>query len=273
LWTDSRYYLQAEAELQGTTVELMRESDIDCPTITEWLCGEDAAMKLKGKGKVAVNPEMYSVNGYRALKAELEEGGLELISIDLISPLWTDNRPAIPTSLLYEYSEHYAGESVESKLQRVRQALQEKQCQALVVSALDEIGWLLNIRGKDVDYTPCLISYVVVEMDTCTLFVAPSKLDDAAKEYLHRINVNVQDYNQVFAYLQHLSVDSIMYDGGKVNEALYEAINAGVKKVNVSPSPVLKMQSIKNQTELNGERIAMRKDAVALTRFFYWLEN
>ena len=270
LWTDSRYYLQAQAELQGTTVELMRESDVDCPTIPEWLC------KAKGErqeARVAVNPEMYSVNGYRALKAELEEGGLELVSIDLISPLWTENRPAIPTSLLYEYSEQYAGESVESKLQRVRQALQEKHCQALVVSALDEIGWLLNIRGKDVDYTPCLISYVVVEMDKCTLFVAPSKLDDAAKEYLQRIHVGVQDYTQVFAYLQQLSVDSIMYDGGKVNEALYEAINADVKKVNVSPSPVLKMQSIKNEVELNGERIAMRKDAVALTRFFYWLEN
>ena len=270
LWTDSRYYLQAEAELQGTTVELMRESDIDCPTIPEWLC------KAKGErreARVAVNPEMYSVNGYRALKAELEEGGLELVSIDLISPLWTENRPAIPTSLLYEYGEQYAGESVESKLQRVRQALKEKHCEALVVSALDEIGWLLNIRGKDVDYTPCLISYVVVEIDKCTLFVAPSKLDDVAKEYLSRINVCVQDYTQVFEYLRELSVGSVMYDGGKVNEALYEAINSQAKKVNVSPSPVLKMQSVKNETELAGERIAMRKDAVALTRFFYWLEK
>lgn len=272
LWTDSRYYLQAEAELQGTTVELMRESDVDCPSITEWLC-TGICNRISGNGKVAVNPEMYSVNGYRALKAELEEGGLELVSIDLISPLWTENRPAIPTSLLYEYSEQYAGESVDSKLQRVRQALQDKHCQALVVSALDEIGWLLNIRGKDVDYTPCLISYVVVEMEKCTLFVDPSKLDDAAREYLNRINVYVQDYTQVFEYLQHLSVDGIMYDGGKVNEALYEAINIDVKKVNVSPSPVLKMQSIKNETELSGERIAMRKDAVALTRFFYWLEK
>ena len=100
LWTDSRYYLQAEAELQGTTVELMRESDIDCPSIPNWLC------KAKGErreARVAVNPEMYSVNGYRELKATLEEGGLELVSMDLISPLWTEGRPAIPTSLLYEY--------------------------------------------------------------------------------------------------------------------------------------------------------------------------
>ncbi len=267
LWTDSRYYLQAEAELQDTTVELMRESDIDCPTIPEWLC-------KNAQGAVAVNPEMYSVNGYRDLKATLEEGGLSLVSIDLISPLWTENRPAIPTSLLYEYEEKYAGESVECKLVRVRQALQERHCQALVISALDEIGWLLNIRGKDVDYTPCLISYVVVEMDKCTIFVAPNKLDAAAHTYLNRVGINVCDYEQVFTYLQTLQAEGIMYDGGKVNEALYEAINPAIaRRVNMSPSPVLKMQSVKNATELAGERIAMRKDAVALTRFFYWLEN
>ena len=270
LWTDSRYYLQAEAELHGTTVELMRESDIDCPSIPEWLC------KAKGErreAKVAVNPEMYSVNGYRGLQSELQEGGLKLVSIDLISPLWTENRPAIPTSLLYEYDEKFAGESVSSKLQRVRQVLQEKHCQALVISALDEIAWLLNIRGKDVDYTPCLISYVVVEMNKCTLFVASSKLDDAARTYLNHIGVDTREYDKVFDHLQNIDAQSIMYDGGKVNEALYESINPIANKVNVSPSPVLKMQSVKNDVELAGERIAMRKDAVALTRFFYWLET
>ena len=272
LWTESRYYLQAEAELQGTTVELMRESDIDCPTIAEWLC-TTIGNRASEIGKVAVNPEMYSVNAYRDLRATLGEGGLELISIDLISPLWTEGRPAIPTSLLYEYEERYAGESVSSKLTRVRQAMQERRCDALVVSALDEIGWLLNIRGKDVDFTPCLISYVVVEMERCTIFVAPSKLHDAARAYLQRIDICTQDYDQVFDYLKDINASAIMYDGGKVNEALYEAINPAANKVNVSPSPVLKMQSVKNEVELQGERIAMRKDAVALTRFFYWLET
>ena len=272
LWTDSRYYLQAEAELKGTTVELMRESDIDCPSIPQWLCKQLAVNSLQ-LAQVAVNPEMYSVNGYRALKAELAEGGIELVSMDLISPLWTENRPAIPTSLLYEYEEKYAGESVKSKLERVRQALKEKHCEALVVSALDEIGWLLNIRGKDVDYTPCLISYVVVEMEKCTIFVAANKLDDAAHAYLNRIGVGVCEYDQVFDYLKDIPVSSVMYDGGKVNEALFEAINPAANKVNVSPSPVLKMQSVKNTVELAGERLAMRKDAVALTKFFYWLDN
>ena len=272
LWTDSRYYLQAESELQGTTVELMRESDIDCPTIPEWLCKQFTVDSLQ-LTQVAVNPEMYSVNGYRELKATLEEGGLSLVSMDLISPLWTEGRPAIPTSLLYEYEEKYTGESVESKLTRVRKVLEERHCQALVISALDEIGWLLNIRGKDVDYTPCLISYVVVEMDKCTIFVAPNKLDDAARAYLQRINVGVQDYDQVFDYLKAINASAVMYDGNKVNEALFESINSQLSTVNCSPSPVLKMMSMKNNTELAGERIAMRKDAVALTRFFYWLEK
>ena len=273
LWTDSRYYLQAEAELQGTTVELMRESDIDCPSIPEWLVATQEQGTKNQDTKVAVNPEMYSVNGYRELKATLEEGGLELVSIDLISPLWTEGRPAIPTSLLYEYEEQYTGESVASKLARVRQALSEKHCDALVVSALDEIGWLLNIRGKDVDYTPCLISYVVVEMDKCTIFVAPNKLDDAARAYLQRIDVCVQDYEQVFDYLKAINASAVMYDGNKVNEALFESINSQLSTVNCSPSPVLKMQSVKNETELQGERIAMHKDAVSLTRFLSWLEN
>ena len=272
LWTDSRYYLQAEAELKGTTVELMRESDIDCPSIPQWLRKQLTVNSLQ-LAQVAVNPEMYSVNGYRALKAELAEGGIELVSMDLISPLWTENRPAIPTSLLYEYEEKYAGESVKSKLERVRQALKEKHCEALVVSALDEIGWLLNIRGKDVDYTPCLISYVVVEMEKCTIFVAANKLDDAAHAYLTKIGVGVGEYDQVFDYLKDIPVSSVMYDGGKVNEALFEAINPAANKVNVSPSPILKMQSVKNAVELAGERLAMRKDAVALTKFFYWLDN
>ena len=175
--------------------------------------------------------------------------------------------------MLYEYEEKYAGESVASKLNRVRKVLQERHCQALVVSALDEIGWLLNIRGKDVDYTPCLISYVVVEMDQCTIFVSSSKLDDAARAYLNRIGVCAREYEQVFEYLQQLQAECVMYDGGRVNEALFEAINPAAKTLNVSPSPVLKMQSVKNATELAGERIAMRKDAVALTRFFHWVEN
>ena len=180
LWTDSRYYLQAEAELQGTTVELMRESDVDCPSIPAWL------QALGDGAKVGVNPEMYSVNGYKKLREELEDGGIALVSVDLIRPIWTENRPEIPMFPLYIYDDQFAGESVPDKLKRVREALAEKRCDAAVVAELDEIGWLLNIRGKDVDYTPCVISYVVVESDKCTLFIDQRKVSATSAAELQK---------------------------------------------------------------------------------------
>ena len=268
LWTDSRYYLQAEAELQGSTFVLMRESDVDCPSIPKWLCDN------LSEGRVGVNAEMYSVNSYDKLRKELEDGGLLLHSADLIAPLWTEGRPAIPDSILYEYEEKYAGESVAAKLERVREAMAERRADALIIAELDEIGWLLNIRGKDVDYTPCLISYVVVEKERCTIFVAPEKLDDKARAYLSRIGVETQDYTAIYDYLRCIHATCVMFDGARVNQALYEAVNPAVKrKVNATPSPVQVMMSVKNEVEIAGERRAMLTDAVALTRFFIWLEK
>ena len=273
LWTDSRYYLQAEAELKGTTVELMRESDVDCPSITVWLCNNLQSDNVQGK-KVGVNPEMYSVNGFKKLREDLEDGGIGLKSIDLIRPIWTENRPDIPMFPLYIYDDKYAGESVESKLLRLREALAEKRCNAAVVAELDEIGWLLNIRGKDVDYTPCVISYVVVEATKCTLFIDQRKVSATSAAQLQKKGITLAGYEDVFPYLNKLQANGVLFDGNRVNEALYEAINPAIsRKVNASPSPLQVMMSIKNEVELNGEREAMKVDAVALTRFFMWLEK
>ena len=273
LWTDSRYYLQAEAELKGTTVELMRESDVDCPSITVWLCNNLQSDNVQGT-KVGVNPEMYSVNGFKKLREELEDGGIGLKSIDLIRPIWTENRPDIPMFPLYIYDDKYAGESVESKLLRLREALAEKRCDAAVVAELDEIGWLLNIRGKDVDYTPCVISYVVVEATKCTLFIDQRKVSATSAAQLQKKGITLAGYEDVFLYLNKLQANGVLFDGNRVNEALYEAINPAIsRKVNASPSPLQVMMSIKNEVELNGEREAMKVDAVALTRFFMWLEK
>ena len=259
LWTDSRYYLQAGIELKDSTIELMRESDIDCPKITEWLADNV-------QGKVGVNPEMFSVNDF----AEWSET-IELHSIDLIKPLWTEGRPAIPQDKLYSYSEDFAGESVESKLARMREQLAKKKADAMIISALDEIAWLLNIRGNDVEYNPVVISYVVLEADKCTLFVDANKIDSPAQNYLDFNNIDIKPYEAVFEYIKSLS-GTVLYDGARVNEALYEAIPAACKKINTK-SPILIDKAKKNAIEIEGERIAMRQDAVALTRFFKWLEE
>ena len=259
LWTDSRYYLQAGIELKDSTIELMRESDIDCPSVIDWL-SENI------QGVVGVNPEMFSVNDF----ADWKEKAV-LRSIDLIKPIWTEGRPAIPQDKLYPYSADFAGETVESKLARMREQLAKKKADALIVSALDEIAWLLNIRGNDVEYNPVVISYVVLEADKCTLFVDANKIDSPAQNYLDFNNIDVKPYEAVFSYISSLS-GTILYDGARVNEALYEAIPEGCKKINAK-SVILIDKAKKNAVELEGERIAMRQDAVALTRFFMWLEE
>ncbi len=264
LWTDSRYYLQAGIELDGSGIALMRESDIDCPSVIDWLADHV-------QGTVGVNPEMFCVNDYKewSEKAELK-------SIDLIKPLWTEGRPAIPQDTFYPYSADFAGESVESKLARMRALISgkwkaESRKFTLIVSALDEIAWLLNIRGNDVEYNPVVISYVVLEADKCTLFVDPNKIDTMTQNYLDFNSISVQPYEAVFGYIAGLQ-GTILYDGARVNEALYEAIPEGCKKINTK-SPILMDKAKKNVIELEGERIAMRQDAVALTRFFKWLEE
>lgn len=264
LWTDSRYYLQAEAELAGSTIELMRESDVDCPTIAEWLIAHV-------QGTVGVNPEMYSINGYRDLRDELAEGGLGLKSVDLIRPLWVEGRPDIPMNRLLPYDVQFAGLSVADKIGLVREELREKRADALVIAELDEIGWLLNVRGTDVDFTPCVIAYCVVEMEHCTLFIDARKLDATAQTYLAAQHIDVQAYESVFDYLKNIQANTVLFDGNRVNEALYEAVSVGRKVV--TPSPVQVMMSVKNEVEIAGEREAHLVDGVALVRFMKWLET
>lgn len=263
LWTDSRYYLQAGIELKDSTIELMRESDIDCPKIVDWLA------ENVNRQWVGVNPEMFSVNDFADWSEQIN-----LKSIDLIKPLWTEDRPAIPADQLYPYSADFAGETVESKLARMREIVNRKSSDrqwALVTSALDEIAWLLNIRGNDVEYNPVVISYVVLEADKCTLFVNAEKIDSPAQNYLDFNNIDVLPYESVLDYIRCLK-GTVLFDGARVNEALFEAIPEGCKRINTK-SPILIDKAHKNAVELEGERIAMRQDAVALTRFFKWLEE
>ena len=321
LFTDSRYYLQAETELKGSGITLMRASDVDCPSVNDFLidrcagrsgdsdtplsqkdrCAErplllkdrfaerplllkDRCAERPLRCKIGVNPEMWSINQFKEMK-EATGDRLQVVSIDLIRPLWTEGRPAIPQHPFYEYEEQYAGESVASKLQRVREAIQAKGANAIVISELDEIGWLLNIRGKDVDYTPCVIAYVVVDMKNCTLFIDPTKVTPQGRAYMQRIGVEMRGYTEVFDFLKDrcaerplslkdrpYGTERFLMDGNRVNERLYEAVGAD-KAVVVTPSPVQVMMSVKNDTEIAGEKEAHLVDGVALVRFLKWMND
>ncbi len=280
LWTDSRYYLQAGIELKDSGIELMRESDVDCPSITEWIKGEfsrqmSEVSRQPSEVVVGVNPEMWSVDAFAELRKELSAFSVK--SIDLIKPIWTEGRPAIPQDKLYPYAAEYAGETVESKLERMREILSRQmsafsgQPYAMIISALDEIAWLLNIRGNDVEYNPVVISYCVLEGDKCTLFVDENKVDTPARNYLEFNNIDIRPYEAIFEYIHGLE-GIVFYDGARVNEALFEAIRNQQSAISLK-SPILIDKAKKNAVELEGERKAMRQDGAALTRFFKWLEE
>ena len=267
LWTDSRYFLQGAEQLKGTGIELMKQGLPETLEIIPWLSDE-----LKAGDKVGVNPQMFSVNAYAAMKAELMMVGIELVSVDLLAEVWTE-RPALPLNPFFVFDTKYSGKSTTDKLASLRAELKKIRANVFVMSALDDIAWLFNIRGNDVDYNPVVIAYALVEEDKTTLFIAPEKLTAETKLYLEKEGVSVAAYTGIYDALKCISTEkAVLIDGAKLNQSLFEAIPAGCAKRNTM-SPVFKLKSIKNEVEMTGVRRAMVKDGVALTKFFKWLEE
>ncbi|HET7732725.1 MAG TPA: aminopeptidase P family protein [Paludibacter sp.] len=267
LWTDSRYFLQAADQLAGTGIELMKQGLPETLDIIPWLVSE-----LKSGEKVGVNAQMFSVNGYAAMKAELQLSGIELVSIDLPGQVWTD-RPSLPLNPFFVFDIKYTGKSAADKLADLRAEMKKARANVFVMSALDDIAWLFNIRGNDVDYNPVTIAYALVEEDKATLFIAPEKVTGATKQYLTKEGVSVAGYLEIYTALKDIVTSTaVLVDGAKLNQSLFEAIPSGCAIRN-SMSPVFKLKSIKNEVEMAGYRRAMVKDGVALTRFFKWLEE
>ena len=267
LWTDSRYFLQAEAQLKGSGIDLMKEGLAETPSIADWIMSE-----LTTDEAVGVNPEMFSAKAYEALKGKFAEANLRLVSTDLIRPLWND-RPQLPTQPLYVLEEQYAGQSVADKLEAVRQEMAKHNADVYVLSSLDEIAWLFNIRGTDVDYNPLVIAYAMVEKNKVTLFIAPGKLTAFSMKYVVENKICVADYEHVVPALHAIENHAtVMYDGSRLNQALFEAFPTNCKKVDC-PSVVMRLKSVKNPVELAGTRRAMLQDGKALVRFFKWLEE
>ncbi|MEI8273806.1 MAG: aminopeptidase P family protein, partial [Paludibacter sp.] len=267
LWTDSRYFLQGTEQLTGTGIELMKQGLPETLEIIPWLSDE-----LKAGDKVGVNPQMFSVNAYAAMKSELKMVDIELTSIDLLAEVWTE-RPSLPLNPFFVFNSKYNGKSTTEKLTAVRSELKKARANVFVMSALDDIAWLFNIRGNDVDYNPVVIAYALVEEDKATLFIAPEKLTPETKQYVEKQGVSVAAYTGIYDALKGISASkAVLIDGAKLNQSLFEAIPSGCAYRNTM-SPVFKLKSIKNEVEMAGVRRAMVKDGVALTKFFKWLEE
>ena len=267
LWTDSRYFLQAAEQLEGTGITLYKEMLPETPTITEFLC-----QNLKAGETVGIDGKLFSVNQVEQMKLELEAYGIQLrIYGDLPAEVWED-RPSIPDAPAFVYDIKYAGKSCEEKVAAIRLELAKKGAEGLLLSTLDEIAWTLNLRGSDVHCNPVVISYLLITQNNIVYFISPEKVPQEVQTYLEAQNVSTQPYQEVEGYLRKLNIKSLLLNPAKVNYTLCSAVNPSCKIIR-GESPVALLKSIRNEQEIAGVRAAMQRDGVALVKFLKWLEE
>lgn len=266
LWTDSRYFLQAASQLEGTEIELFKDGLPATPSIEDWLTNE------LGKGEyVGIDGSVYAAKEALNLTHKLNVKGLHLISdYDPFDTVWHD-RPEIPKNPIFILPEEYTGESAHSKISRICDSVEKSGAQSLLVASLDTIAWIFNIRGNDVKCNPVAVSYAYISREETVIFVDPRKLTKETSDYLQSQDVTIAEYSKIFDYVSKTKV-SICLDSNKVTFKLYNAIPAEGKIIDV-PSPADLMKSIKNEAEIQGFNDAMGRDGVALVRFLMWVEK
>ena len=268
LWTDSRYFLQASTQLEGTGIELFKMMLPETPTIPEFLTHE-----LKEGQTVGLNGETYSLADARSLEKALAEKEIKLnTNASLIDPIWKE-RPAIPEAPMFEMPVELSGKSTEDKLIDINKMLHKAGADCTILSALDEVAWTFNIRGTDVAYNPVVISYAFVSEKESVLFVNPKKIPAEIAEHLKKEGVTLADYGMLATFLSRLPEQTrVFIDSKRTNVAIYNALpKSSILIEGISPANHLK--SIKNETEIKGFRNAVLKDGIAMTKFYFWLEK
>ena len=267
LWTDSRYFIAAEEQLQGTEFQLMKLKVEGTPSIAEWLGRElkDAADKAVG-----IDGMVNSTNSIKELISDLRtQGGITLrTNFDPLERIWQD-RPAIPENPVVIHPLEYAGEPTREKLARIRKALREKHADGMLMAALDDIAWTLNLRGSDVHCSPVFVSYLLISTTEVTLYINKVKLTPEVMSYLQAEGVGVKPYNQVKQGLKDYFEYNILLDGNEVNYTLYKTVE---REIVDASSPVPLMKAVKNEREIAGFRSAMLKDGIAMVKFLKWLK-
>lgn len=268
LWTDSRYFLQASTQLEGTGIELFKMMLPETPTIPEFLTHE-----LKEGQTVGLNGETYSLADARSLEKALAEKEIKLnTNASLIDPIWKE-RPAIPEAPMFEMPVELSGKSTEDKLIDINKMLHKAGADCTILSALDEVAWTFNIRGTDVAYNPVVISYAFVSEKESVLFVNPKKIPAEIAEHLKKEGVTLADYGMLATFLSRLPERTrVFIDSKRTNVAIYNALpKSSILIEGISPTNHLK--SIKNEAEIKGFRNAVLKDGIAMTKFYFWLEK
>ena len=269
LWTDSRYFIAAEKELDGTDFQLMKLRVEGTPSVSEWLASE---LSTYERAVVGLDGNVNSFAEVAAMEQELATKGNITVrtDVDPMAVLWTD-RPVIPDNMVSLHPLEYSGESTSSKMSRVRKHLLDCGADGLLVTALDEIAWVLNLRGSDVHCNPVFVSYLLISPENITLYINNVKLPEEVKAYLVSEHIDVQAYESVVEGLRLYAGKSLLVDMSSTNYSLATAVP--FEKVCSGVSPIASMKAVKNKVEQDGFRAAMLRDGVAVVKFLAWLKS
>ena len=267
LWTDSRYFLQADRQIEGTGIALYKEMLPETPSIPAFL----SSLLQKGD-TVGIDGKMFSADEVQHLQRELRQSGIHVKSIaDPMQLIWSD-RPAMPLAPAFIYDTKYAGKSFTEKLSAVRKKMKAAGAESLLLSALDEIAWLLNIRGSDVHCNPVVVSYLLIERYEIHCFIQPQKVTAELASYFKANGISIHGYKEIEDYLSNTHAESILVNPVKTNYAIYSAICPTCRIIN-GTSPIALLKAVRNEQEIIGIHAAMQRDGIALVRFLKWLEE
>ena len=268
LWTDGRYFIQAEQELKHSGIKLFKMGEEGVPTIEEYLLE-----KLPKNSTLGFDGRVMSVKEGQNLANKLVFKGINIeYKYDLVNDIWQD-RCSLPTEKAFLLDIEYSGESFSHKLSRIRQAMKEKKATTHILASLDDIAWLFNIRGRDVKSNPVVLSYAVICTNSVYLFIDKNKIDEDIKHELSKENVQIKGYDEVYEFIKNIGENEVvLIDTSKVNYAIYNNIPSNVQKIE-ERNPSILFKSIKNEIELKNIRNSHIKDGVAFTKFMYWLKN
>lgn len=268
LWTDGRYFIQAEQELKDSGIKLFKMGEEGVPTIEEYLLE-----KLPKNSTLGFDGRVMSVKEGQSLANKLAFKGINIeYKYDLVNDIWED-RCSLPTEKAFLLGVEYSGEGFSDKLSRIRAVMKEKKATTHILASLDDIAWLFNIRGRDVKSNPVVLSYAVISIDSVYLFIDKNKIGKDIRAELSKENVQIKGYEEVYEFIKNIDENEVvLIDTSKVNYAIYNNIPSNVQKIE-ERNPSILFKSIKNEIELKNIRNSHIKDGVAFTKFMYWLKN
>lgn len=268
LWTDGRYFVQAERQLEGSTVTLYRMGEEGVPTVDEFL-----AEKLPENGCLGFDGRVIGGTwGRRMEKLAEKKNGTIHCNEDLIDIIW-EERPALSKEPAFILEEKYAGKSTAEKLAAVREAMEKEGADYHILTSLYDIAWLLNVRGGDIECVPVVLSYLVLTEKECIWFLQEEIVDEKLRAYLNENHITTRSYDAIYEYVLDIPANAkVLLSAGQVNYRIVSSLNEDITIID-KPNPTLLMKAVKNQTEVDNTRAAHVKDGVAVTKFMYWLKN